>query len=126
METFNRLPWMAKDSVFHRLAEIAEVSAMTKEERQKYDYALRKYRDNLCVYEGAIQKGIEKGIAKGMEQGIAKGMKQGIAKGMKQGIAKGVTKRNVEIVRRMKAKGYPLEEIMDCTGLSADEIGALS
>lgn len=110
METFNRLPWVAKDSVFHRLAEIAEVSAMTKEERQKYDYALRKYRDNLCVYEGAIQKGIEKGIAKGMEQGIAKG----------------VTKRNVEIVRRMKAKGYPLEEIMDCTGLSADEIGALS
>ncbi len=110
METFNRLPWVAKDSVFHRLAEIAEVSAMTKEERQKYDYALRKYRDNLCVYEGAIQKGIEKG----MEQGIAKG------------ITKGETKRNVEIVRRMKAKGYPLEEIMDCTGLSADEIGALS
>ena len=114
METFNRLPWVAKDSVFHRLAEIAEVSAMTKEERQKYDYALRKYRDNLCVYEGAIQKGIEKG------------MKQGIAKGMEQGITKGETKRNVEIVRRMKAKGYPLEEIMDCTGLSADEIGALS
>ena len=106
METFNRLPWVAKDSVFHRLAEIAEVSAMTKEERQKYDYALRKYRDNLCVYEGAIQKGIEKG--------------------MEQGIEKGETKRNVEIVRRMKAKGYPLEEIMDCTGLSADEIDALS
>ena len=114
METFNRLPWVAKDSVFHRLAEIAEVSAMTKEERQKYDYALRKYRDNLCVYEGAIQKGIEKG------------MKQGIAKGMEQGITKGETKRNVEIVRRMKAKGYPLEEIMDCTGLSAEEIDALS
>ena len=106
METFNRLPWVAKDSVFHRLAEIAEVSAMTKEERQKYDYALRKYRDNLCVYEGAIQKGIEKG--------------------MKQGIEKGETKRNVEIVRRMKAKGYPLEEIMDCTGLSAEEVDALS
>ena len=100
------MPWVAKDSVFHRLAEIAEVSAMTKEERQKYDYALRKYRDNLCVYEGAIQKGIEKG--------------------MEQGIEKGETKRNVEIVRRMKAKGYPLEEIMDCTGLSADEIDALS
>ena len=114
METFNRLPWVAKDSVFHRLAEIAEVSAMTKEERQKYDYALRKYRDNLCVYEGAIQKGIEKGMKQGIEKGIAKG------------ITKGETKRNVEIVRRMKAKGYPLEEIMDCTGLSADEVDALS
>ena len=114
MEKFNRLPWVAKDSVFHRLAEIAEVSAMTKEERQKYDYALRKYCDNLCVYEGAIQKGIEKGMKQGIEKGIAKG------------ITKGETKRNVEIVRRMKAKGYPLEEIMDCTGLSAEEIDALS
>ena len=67
METFNRLPWMAKDSVFHRLSEIADVSAMTKEERQKYDYAIRKYRDNLCVYEGVLQTGRAEGRAEGFE-----------------------------------------------------------
>ena len=98
METFNRLPWMAKDSVFHRLSEIADVSAMTKEERQKYDYAIRKYRDNLCVYEGALQTGRAQGRAQG----------------------------RTEVALKMKAKGFPLEDIMDCTGLSADEINALS
>ena len=68
METFNRLPWMAKDSVFHRLSEIADVSAMTKEERQKYDYAIRKYRDNLCVYEGVLQTGRAEGFELAQKQ----------------------------------------------------------
>ena len=39
------MPWAAQSSVFQRLAEIAEVSAMTKEERQEYDGALKRYRD---------------------------------------------------------------------------------
>ena len=98
METFNRLPWMAKDSVFHRLSEIADVSAMTKEERQKYDYAIRKYRDNLCVYEGVLQTGVEKGIAK----------------------------RNVELALEMKADEMPLDLIIKYSGLSAEQINALS
>ena len=97
---------MAKDSVFHRLSEIADVSAMTKEERQKYDYAIRKYRDNLCVYEGALQTGRAQGRA--------------------QGRAEGRAKERVEVALKMKAKGFSCEDIMDCTGLSADEINALS
>ena len=53
MDTLNRLPWAAQNSVFQRLAEIAEVSAMTKEERQEYDGALKRYRDTLNVMRGA-------------------------------------------------------------------------
>ena len=94
METFNRLPWMAKDSVFHRLSEIADVSAMTKEERQKYDYAIRKYRDNLCVYEGALQRGR--------------------------------AEERTKMALKMKADGMPLDLIIKYSGLSADEINALS
>ena len=94
METFNRLPWMAKDSVFHRLSEIADVSAMTKEERQKYDYAIRKYRDNLCVYEGALQRGR--------------------------------AEERTKMALKMKADGMPLDFIIKYSGLSADEINALS
>lgn len=94
METFNRLPWMAKDSVFHRLSEIADVSAMTKEERQKYDYAIRKYRDNLCVYEGVLQTGR--------------------------------AQERAEIALKMKADGMPLDLIIKYSGLSADQINALS
>jgi len=47
METLNRLPWMAKSAVFRRLAEVAEVSALSKEERIKYDHALKVYRDSI-------------------------------------------------------------------------------
>ncbi len=43
MDTLNRMPWAAKDSVFHKLAEIAEVSNTSKDERIKYDSALRHY-----------------------------------------------------------------------------------
>lgn len=64
MEALNRMPWVAKDSVFHRLAEIAEVSNMTKEERIQYDSALRHYRDTLNVMKGAENKGISQGLAR--------------------------------------------------------------
>ena len=61
METLNRLPFAAQNSVFQRLAEIGEVSALTKEERIEYDHALKKYRDTLNALAGAEQKGWEKG-----------------------------------------------------------------
>lgn len=63
METLNRLPWAAQNKVFQRLSEIAEVSALTKEEREQYDGALRKYRDSLNVMMGAEMKGRAEGRA---------------------------------------------------------------
>ena len=61
METIKRLPWAAQNSVFQKLAEIADVSSLTKEERLYYDVALRKYRDTLCVLESAEQRGLKRG-----------------------------------------------------------------
>ena len=57
------MPWAAQSSVFQRLAEIAEGRAMTKEERQEYDGALKRYRDTLNVIRGAEQKGRAEGRA---------------------------------------------------------------
>lgn len=73
METLNRLPWAAQNSVFQRLAEIAEVSAMTKEERQEYDGALKRYRDTLNVMRGAEQKGRAEGRAEVVKAMRSKG-----------------------------------------------------
>ena len=61
METFNRMPWAAQNSVFQRLAEVAEVSALSKEERIKYDHALKRYRDTLNAMTGAEMKGRAEG-----------------------------------------------------------------
>ena len=105
METLNRMPWAAKNSVFQRLAEIAEVSAMTREERAKYDSALKRYRDTLNSLQGAEAKG----LAEGMAKGIAKGRAEGRA----------------DVARRMKQRGMTAEEIADITGLTAEEIQGL-
>ena len=97
METLNRMPWAAKNSVFARLAEIAEVSAMTREERMKYDSALKHYRDTLNSLQGAEAKGRAEGRAE----------------------------ERISNARKMKAKGIPVEDIADITGLKEEEIALL-
>ena len=113
METLNRLPWAAKDSVFQRLAEIAEVSALTKEERVKYDYALKRFRDTLNAMAGARMEGLAEGMEKGMEKGMAEGME------------KGRKSQAVETAKLMKEKGYNVADIAELTGLQPEAIEEL-
>ena len=101
MEALNRLPWAAKNSVFERLSQIADISSLSKEERLKYDEGIRKYRDTLCVMDGAYLKG----IAEGMEKGIAEGV--------------------LQTARNMKACGVSISDIQKFTGLSEETIKGL-
>jgi len=73
METLNRLPWAAQNAVFQRLAEVGEVSALTKDERIKYDYALKKFRDTYNTIRGAEQKGRAEGRAEVVKAMRSKG-----------------------------------------------------
>ena len=129
MDTIKRLPWAAQNSVFQKLAEIADVSSLTKEERLHYDEALRKYRDTLCVLEGAELRGEKRGEAKGLAKGLAKGRAEGLAKGREEGLAKGraegLTKGRAETARNMKADGMSIELIQKYSGLSPEEIAQL-
>ena len=97
METLTRLPWMAQDSVFERLAQIADISALTKEERIKYDRSIKQYRDAISVYEGARLEGRAEGRAEGV----------------------------LSTARNMKSKGLSTELIMEITDLTAEVIEAL-
>ena len=95
--------------MFQKLAEIADVSSLTKEERLYYDVALRKYRDTLCVLESAEQRGLKKGREEGLAKGLAKGRAEG----------------RLEIARNMKADGMSIELIQKYSGLSPEEIAQL-
>ena len=117
METLNRLPWMAQNSVFERLAQIADISALTKEERIKYDKSIKQYRDAINVYEGARLSG----RAEGLKEGRAEGRAEGLKEGLKEGEAKGI----LSTARNMKSKGLSTDFIMEITGLSAEAIEAL-
>ena len=91
--------------MFQKLAEIADVSSLTKEERLHYDEALRKYRDTLCVLESAEQRGVKRG--------------------REEGLAKGRAEERIEIARNMKENGLSVDLIAACSGLSPEEIAKL-
>ncbi len=114
METLTRLPWAAKSAVFKKLEEIADVSKLSREEREKYDVGLRKYRDTISVLEGAHMDGFAEGDAKGFKRGRAKGRAEGRAEG------EAISKRT--IAKAMISKGLDLNLISAVTGLSSEEI----
>ena len=94
MDILNRMPWAAQDSVFQKLASIAEVASLSKQERQLYDESLRQYRDTLVVMEGQYLEGEEKGRAEGKQ----------------------------EVARIMKDNSVSAEQISLYTGLSIQDI----
>ena len=97
MEALNRMPFAAKDSVFAKIAQIADISALSKEERMKYDEGIRKYRDTICVMDYAVEKG------------RAEGEKQG----------------RYKVARNLLAMGLPVESVIQATGLSKEDIKQL-
>ena len=57
MDVLKRMPWMAQEAVFQKLASIADVTSLNTQERLAYDENLRKYRDTVAVMEGQYAKG---------------------------------------------------------------------
>ena len=105
MDVLQRMPWLAQDAVFQKLASIADVTSLSKKERTAYDENLRKYRDTLAVLEGQFQEGEAKGRAEGRAEGEAKG--------------------RMAIAKNLVAMGMPVSDIVRATGLSEEEISQL-
>ena len=113
MEILQRMPFKARKSVFEELEKIADISALSKEDQEKYEHIIKVYRDNLVTEQWAIEKGLEKG------------RKEGLKKGLEEGRKEGIEIERLKNARGMKAKGYPLEDIAQITGLSVEEIQKL-
>jgi len=100
-----RMPFKAQKSVFTKLEEIADLTQLSREDRMKYDKALKVYRDNYAVMECAKKEGRDEGITEGME--------------------KGMKTKATSIAKAMKSDGVDIERISLYTGLSNDEIEKL-
>ena len=61
-------------------------------------------------------------IEEGLKEGIEQGIKQGIEQGIKQGEEQGAKKAKKEIARKMLEANKPIEEIMEYTELTKEEI----
>ena len=85
-EILDKIPFMSQNEVFWKLAEIADVNALTQEEQEKqekqekYDASIKLLRDNIAVYKGAVQKGREEGIAEGKANTIRQLLSSGMSK----------------------------------------------
>lgn len=91
--------------------------SMSPEERHAYDEHVNAVMIQNDVLESVKLEGLEEGMAKGIERGIEQGLQQGLQRGRED--------KNREIVQKMRAKGYPIEDIADMTGLSISEIERL-
>ena len=91
------MPVAFKGAVFKKLSEIADLSALSREERHKYDYALKKYRDTLNVWQTNWE----------------------------EGRAEGEHNASMRTARSMKADGEPIEKITRYTGFTSEEIEKL-
>ena len=113
MEALDRMPFKAYKPIFEKLEKIVDISALSKEDRLRYDRSIRNYRDTLATLSFAEQKGLNRGL----EKGLSKGRKEGLTKGRKE--------EKIEIARNMKAEGSSIEFIVKVTGLSAKEVERL-
>jgi len=101
LDILERMPWAAQDSVFQKLASIAEVASLNQEERRQYDENIRAYRDTNIVMEGQYLEGKKKGRAEGRAE------------------------EKTSIAKSLKSMGLSIDDIVKATGLSKEEIEKL-
>ena len=87
MNEFERMPFMAKNAVFRKLAGISDITALSKEEHEKYDESIKILRDNYATFKFAIKEGHDKGRAEGRAEGQTKEKKQIAQNMLKEGMA---------------------------------------
>ena len=97
MNKMKEISFDDREAIKERLEELASRGNMSKEERAQYDYEWKIYNDYLNTFNSAEKKGH----------------------------AEGRVEEKLENARRMKSKGYPLDDIVDITGLTIEEIEKL-
>jgi predicted transposase/invertase (TIGR01784 family) len=113
LESISDIPDILNEKVFLKGFEIAEIANFSTEQLAQYEESLKIYRDLKGVVDTSYEEGKEDGITIGKEQGITIGKEQGLVEG------------KTEMARMMKKKNYPIDEIIEITGLTHPEIEEL-
>ncbi|ACF12905.1 conserved hypothetical protein [Chloroherpeton thalassium ATCC 35110] len=98
LSQLQKRPTKFQEKIFEKLFEAAEIAKFSKNELVAYEESLKYYRDMKNVVDTSKEEGWLEGQKAGCEQ------------------------RNYEIARVLKAKGMPIQEISEITGLTAQEI----
>ena len=93
------------------------------------DYEIRRIAELKQKYirdeKAALSYATEEAIKEGLEKGLKQGLKQGIEQGIERGIEQGERKSKIEIAKRLLEKEMNIDEIVEITELSYDEVSKL-
>jgi predicted transposase/invertase (TIGR01784 family) len=105
------------DNFLKKLKSAVEVERMSLDERLAYELSLSVERDWYACMEYRYEEGVEKGKQAGLEEGLMKGKQEGLEEGLIKG--------QYQTASNMKKKGIDLQIIVDCTGLTLEEVEKL-
>lgn len=54
MSILDKIPSLVGNELFQKLAAIEDITALCKEDQEKYDDAIKMMRDHIAAYKGAI------------------------------------------------------------------------
>ena len=94
MSILDKIPSLAGNELFQKLAAIEDITALCKEDQEKYDDAIKVMRDNIAAYKGAII----------------------------EGRIEGKKEAKIEVAKNMLMENEPVDKIARYTGLSEDEL----
>ena len=111
------MPDKLREQIFEKLFEAAEIARFTPDQVRSYEDSLKYYRDIKASLDTKFEEGMQKGIEEGMQKGIEKGIEEGMQKGIEKGIEK--------VAVNALNKGLSVEDIIDLTGLTKEQILSL-
>lgn len=120
-----RLPEELNNQIFKKLKSIVDIERMSANERLEYELSLAAERDMLAALDAKFEDGEMKGKEEGLSEGIAIGKEEGIAIGKREGVTEGRETATSQIAHKMKQAGRSVSEIIEFTGLTAEEIEEL-
>ena len=113
-------PKALQERIFARLFEQAEVARFTPQERNEYVASKKEYWDAYSIASTSYNKGRAEGLAEGETKGIAKGEAKGRAEAKAE-----ARQEKLESARKMKARGFSADDIVEIIGITPEELDAL-
>ena len=98
MSILDKIPSLAGNELFQKLAAIEDITVLCKEDQEKYDESIKVMRDNIAAYKGAIIEGRIEGKKEGKKEG------------------------KIEIAKIMLMENEPIDKIARYTGLAKEDI----
>jgi predicted transposase/invertase (TIGR01784 family) len=114
LPSLEHIPAILQEPIFEKGFTIAEVAKLSKKEHAIYEQSVLKYAEIKGVVDTAFSDGENKGKIEGIKEGKIEGIKEG------------AYKKALETAQKMKLKGFDKKTISEITGLSEEDLNALS